>query len=160
MGAKPRFVADAMLGSLARKLRIFGFDTVYFKEGEDSELEEVARKGSRIILTSDKGLSKDASRKGIPVLLLEGKTDRARLRAIALAYHLALSRDDSRCAVCNGELERIGKAEARDARLPEGVVARHRIFYRCRSCSNLYWRGRHWVRLRRLSSAVRRKDIT
>ncbi len=47
MPTGPRFVADAMLGSLARKLRIFGFDTLYFREGPDLELElHRARRGS------------------------------------------------------------------------------------------------------------------
>ncbi|HVB95073.1 MAG TPA: Mut7-C RNAse domain-containing protein [Nitrososphaerales archaeon] len=42
--SRPRFIADAMLGSLARKLRIFGFDTSYFSDGRDIELEDLARK--------------------------------------------------------------------------------------------------------------------
>ncbi len=55
MGRPPRFVADAMLGSLARKLRIFGFDTLYFKDGGDSELLKLAKSEGRILLTSDDG---------------------------------------------------------------------------------------------------------
>ncbi|RPJ50546.1 MAG: hypothetical protein EHJ95_06850, partial [Methanobacteriota archaeon] len=32
----PRFLVDAMLGDIARKLRIFGFDTLYMKDTSDS----------------------------------------------------------------------------------------------------------------------------
>ena len=66
----PRFVADAMLGSLARKLRIFGFDTLYFKEGDDTALERLARKEGRIIITSDRLLSRDAERLGLRSVLV------------------------------------------------------------------------------------------
>ncbi len=79
----PRFVADAMLGSLARKLRIFGFDTAYFAEGGDPELEALARRERRVILTSDRRLFAHSAGRGLQAILVEGKTDRARLRSIA-----------------------------------------------------------------------------
>ena len=77
-----RFIADAMLGSLARKLRIFGFDTLYFREGSDAELEMVARTETRIILTSDRALLEHAVRAGLPALMMSGKGDRARLESL------------------------------------------------------------------------------
>ena len=46
-----------MLGSLARKLRIFGYDTLYFREGSDAELERVAIAEDRVIVTADRGLA-------------------------------------------------------------------------------------------------------
>jgi uncharacterized protein len=149
-----------MLGSLARKLRIFGFDTAYFKEGDDSALVKLARRESRVILTSDKALFGGASRLGIPTLLVVGRSDGTRLAAVARAFRLDLKHRESRCAKCNGVLTKVGKQEAKDAAVPARVVARHRIFYRCTSCSSVYWRGGHWVRLRRLSSTIRRKDFT
>ena len=39
---QPRFLVDGMLGSLARKLRILGFDTVYDPKSEDDELRTSA----------------------------------------------------------------------------------------------------------------------
>ena len=45
-----KFIADAMLGKLARYLRFLGQDTVYFGRGEDSELVEVARTEERCLL--------------------------------------------------------------------------------------------------------------
>ncbi|MFQ6135141.1 MAG: Mut7-C RNAse domain-containing protein, partial [Nitrososphaerales archaeon] len=35
---KDKFVVDGMLGSLARKLRIFGYDTVYDAKIGDKEI--------------------------------------------------------------------------------------------------------------------------
>jgi uncharacterized protein len=161
----PRFVADAMLGSLARKLRIFGFDTAYFAEGGDLELEALARREKRVILTSDRGLFAHTAGRGIAAILVQGRTDGARLRAVAkqlgpgTAMRLGGGRA-SRCAVCNGELERIGRKEAAARNVPPKVLARHRLFYRCGSCSRCYWRGKHWARLRRLSYSLDAKDLT
>ncbi|HEV2389479.1 MAG TPA: Mut7-C RNAse domain-containing protein, partial [Nitrososphaerales archaeon] len=83
MKPPPRFVADAMLGSLARKLRIFGFDTSYFAEGDDLEVESLAKRERRVILTSDKRLFAHSSKRGVQAILVEGETDRARLRSVA-----------------------------------------------------------------------------
>jgi uncharacterized protein len=154
-----------MLGSLARKLRIFGFDTAYFAEGGDLELEALARREGRVILTSDRRLYEHSERRGISAILVEGKTDGARLRLVAsqvgagMSLRLGAGRA-SRCAVCNGELELIGRSEAVASNIPPKVLARHRLFYACRSCSRFYWRGKHWERLRRLSYTIGTKDLT
>lgn len=156
-----RFVADAMLGSVARKLRIFGFDTAYFTEGKDSDLEAMARREGRVILTSDEGLFAHSQRLGLRAVLVEGRTDRARLLSIQSRVGSVAMRPGgpSRCAVCNGELVAVPRREAA-AEVPQKVLTRHRLFLRCRSCSRLYWRGRHWQRLRRLSRSLRTKDLT
>ena len=52
---KPTFLADAMLGSVARKLRIFGFDTLYIKHIHDDEVLKIGIEDNRVILTCDKG---------------------------------------------------------------------------------------------------------
>lgn len=48
-----RLIADAMLGRLARWLRLIGFDVLYFKDIEDSALIKIAREQGRTILTRD-----------------------------------------------------------------------------------------------------------
>lgn len=167
MISRPRFVADAMLGSLARKLRIFGFDTLYFKDGGDAELEALARKGRRVILTSDSGLFAHSESRGLKAILVEGNTDRERLRSILRRAGPGMTvrlggTTASRCAVCNGELEVMTRREAAASplKIPPRVLARHRAFYVCSSCSRCYWRGRHWERLRRLAYSLKTKDLT
>jgi uncharacterized protein with PIN domain len=52
-----RLLCDQMLGTLAKWLRLIGFDTFYAtKEMDDSELLQIAKKEKRIILTRDKEL--------------------------------------------------------------------------------------------------------
>ncbi len=154
-----------MLGSLARKLRIFGFDTAYFKEGDDAELEALARKERRVILTCDKPLFEHSRAKGLRAVLVVGRTDKDRLLSVQAQAGAGMRWGEgeeraSRCAACNGELVLVRKQEAAAANLPAKVVARHRLFYKCESCSRFYWRGRHWQRLWRLSSSLKTKALT
>ncbi len=162
MKPPPRFVADAMLGSLARKLRIFGFDTLYFKEGSDTELLSIARKEKRVVITSDRVLFRRSGMGGVRGVLVEGRSDRSKLLSLieqtgVEVASLTYEGRASRCAVCNGELEALGRRDAAQAAIPPKVLARHRLFFRCSSCSRLYWRGKHWVRLRRLSYSLKAK---
>jgi uncharacterized protein with PIN domain len=53
---KPLFIADVMLGSLARWLRILGYDVVYDSRLDDAALVERAVKEKRVILTRDRRL--------------------------------------------------------------------------------------------------------
>jgi uncharacterized protein len=46
------FLADAMLGSIARKLRIFGFDTLYNAQVNDDEILKIGMEQDRVILTA------------------------------------------------------------------------------------------------------------
>ncbi len=156
MAEGPKFIADAMLGSLARKLRIFGFDTVYFREGPDSDLERIARSEGRVILTSDRALLEHSRRRGLRALCVTGKSERARierLREEARAAGTELNPGAPRCALCNRVLARVARAEV-EADLPSSIARRHRLYFRCTGCDKLYWRGRHWSRLRGLSSLM------
>ncbi|QQG40096.1 MAG: DUF5615 family PIN-like protein [Candidatus Aenigmatarchaeota archaeon] len=56
---KKRFLADDMLGSLVRWLRMIGYDTVYSKSLDlsDDEIVALAKKEGRTIVTRDRGLS-------------------------------------------------------------------------------------------------------
>lgn len=142
-----------MLGSLARKLRIFGFDTAYFREGSDRRLLDLAREEGRIILTSDRELAALAARRGVHSILIEGSNDRQRLRSLqqdAARSSVPLVPARSRCALCNVELVHLDAARAR-TEVPHSVAERHRTYYRCPKCSRLYWKGSHWRKLRNLS---------
>lgn len=151
-----RFVSDAMLGSLARKLRIFGFDTTYFREGPDKRLLELAKNESRVILTSDRALAALAARRGVRSLLIEGANERDRLRSLRLGAEkasLSLVPGPTRCALCNIELAKLEPSRAK-AGIPSSVARSHRAYYRCPQCSRLYWKGSHWRKLKALSALL------
>jgi uncharacterized protein len=150
---RTRFVADAMLGTLARKLRALGFDTSYYKTGEDGGLLGVAIKEGRTVLTSDRALAGRATRRGVSVVLLSQKSDGARISAIARVFResgLPLERSAPLCSLCGGELEVLQRKDVQ-GRVPKSVQDRHRLFYRCEGCGHIYWRGSHWKKLRSLA---------
>src|SRR5215813_270690 len=54
---KPTFIADVMVGRLARWLRILGFDVLYSNRYEDDEILRIASAENRMILTRDTGFA-------------------------------------------------------------------------------------------------------
>jgi uncharacterized protein with PIN domain len=64
----PRFVADAMLGRLARWLRLLGFDTAWVQDVSDGELVRRAIEEGRVILTRDRALPSEWRVAGVHVL--------------------------------------------------------------------------------------------
>lgn len=147
----PRFVADHMLGSLARWLRMMGYDTVYDKSLDDPGIANLAKAENRFILTRDKELGKEAGS-----LLLENEDLDAQLEATAARYGLRFSEDRIRCSACNGELLDLPKQDAKD-KVPEGAFQANEKFWKCSKCEKLYWKGTHWdgimARLRKLNLA-------
>jgi len=145
-------VVDAMLGSLVRKLRAFGFDTLYYKEGDDEGIIRAARSTGRILVTADRRLAAASEKSRVTVLLVSGATDSKRIRSMiagAEAKGLSLEPGESLCSLCNGPLVQV-RRENVASKLPRLVAARHRRFLECTECHKLYWRGSHWKKLRRL----------
>ena len=151
--SRTRFAVDAMHGSLARKLRAIGFDSSYYRRGDDNGMLEIASTEGRIIVSSDRSLVARAVSKGIPAVLLKGRSDGSRLREIskgAASLGVVLKRGDSLCSLCGGELTHL-KREDVSGLVPQSVERSHRLFHRCSSCGQLYWHGGHWKKLRSLA---------
>jgi len=139
-----RFVADAMLGRLARWLRILGYDTLYNAAWDDPYLVRLARAEGRVLLTRDTGL---ARRRGVRVLLVEGEMLDEQIAHLRRVLGIAARAAYSRCPVCNGELRPVSK-EIMRGRVPPYVFATQQVFRVCPDCGRAYWRGTHWERMR------------
>jgi uncharacterized protein with PIN domain len=137
-----KFVADAMLGRLAKWLRILGHDTAYCPNVDDQELVRLARAEDRVLLTRDTELTR---RRGLRSLLVE--SDRFEEQLGQLLRELSLDMESPpRCARCNAILEGIDPAAAK-GRVPPYVYRRHSEFTLCPVCDKVYWRGTHWQRI-------------
>jgi uncharacterized protein with PIN domain len=150
----PRFVVDVHLGTLARYLRLLGFDTVYGNDLSDPELARLAARQRRILLTRDVGLLK---RKTVTRgHWLRSRDPERQIEEVVAALQLRrLIRPFTRCLICNALLDRMDRADAL-GRVPARVYRRFRVFIRCRGCGRIYWRGTHYRRLQRLVAQVRR----
>jgi len=146
----PRFVADAMLGKLARWLRILGYDTLYDSRAEDNELVRLARAESRILLTRDRDL---ARRRGVRCLFIDKEDVEAQLAQVVRELELSTTNAFSRCIVCNGSLEPADKEAIRD-QVPPFVYSSQERFARCAGCGRVYWPATHWQGMRERIAAL------
>ncbi len=156
----PGFVADAMLGRLARWLRALGHDVVFDETLDDAGLARLARREGRLLLTRDRRLCET---RGSPAwcLLIEAERPAAQLREVDRRRGVFgagwRDRAFTRCMVCNTPLVPASFEAARE-RLPREVRADPRVrsagFRRCPECERVYWEGSHTRRMRRWLEAA------
>jgi uncharacterized protein len=146
-GDEPRFLVDAMLGRLARWLRLLGFDTAYDAAISDADVARRAFEEGRIVVTRDRALPDEWR---LPrVLVIRSETPGEQLRELARVFPLRRdARPFSRCSRCNAPLESVA-AEAVAAQVPARVLAGRPVFQRCGACGRVYWQGSHVERIRR-----------
>jgi uncharacterized protein with PIN domain len=149
----PRFIADAMLGRLARWLRLLGFDTIYEPHITDAMLIKTALAEDRLILTKDTSLSK----KNIKYLLISSDDVFEQLKEVIIALGLR-EQSAPRCANCNGQVINIQKQDA-EGLVPDYVYLNYNNFMRCVDCGRLYWEGTQYMDVKkRLSEVFRSKN--
>ena len=91
-----KFLADGMLGKLARWLRMLGHDIIYSVQFNDSEILELIKKDKRVLLTKDLELYKRAIGRGLDAYYVEGKNESERLAEVAKRYNIQLIIDMDR----------------------------------------------------------------
>jgi len=140
----PRLLVDAMLGRLARWLRLMGYDAAYWRDGSDEALIAAAQAEDRLIVTRDHAL---AGRRGVCAVLIaaEGLDEQIAEARTALGGAPA---PFTRCSACGGELTDLPCEVARDL-VPPYVWQTQTQFSRCAICGRVYWRGTHWPALQR-----------
>jgi uncharacterized protein with PIN domain len=140
-GGNPRFLCDAMLGSLARWLRFCGYDCLYLgTEPEDAELARIAESEDRWLLTRDRELASA----GPKTQMIRAGTLEPQLAEVLERHSLPEPEDleASRCGECNGVLEEVTADEVA-AVVPPYVLETAERFRRCVSCRRIYWPGTH-----------------
>ena len=136
-----RFVADVMLGKLARFLRMVGQDVLYFEDARDEFLIYTAKETGRLLLTRDVGLYRAAVSCGACCLLIRSNYVREQLEEVRGAVALRPARAVN-CIRCNGPLKKVDKCEI-EGEVPEYVWHTNSEFWVCERCGRVYWRGSH-----------------
>jgi uncharacterized protein with PIN domain len=160
------FLADAMLGSIARKLRIFGFDTIYIAQAHDDEILKIGIEQDRVILTADKELFKRIVKVGARGVLVSGGASELEDLAHILTKNgitsVGMNGIGSRCSVCNGPLEERTSdqlknhernnddANVNDVVVLDRVIACYNQLFQCTACGKIYWEGGHLKHIRAL----------
>ena len=146
MSSEPlKFIADAMLGRLARWLRILGYDVSYESSISDNDLIARAIHEHRIILTMDRKLTERESAKNS--LLIKSPSYKEQLKQVITHYNIDYkSGIFTRCLVCNSLLASIEKEKIKD-KVPPYVYSTQDEFDICQQCGRIYWSGTHRVKM-------------
>ncbi|MCI4347224.1 MAG: Mut7-C RNAse domain-containing protein [Thermoplasmata archaeon] len=154
---EPRWLADEMLGRLARYLRFLGYDTDYVRGVGDDVIVLRARAERRRVLTRDRGLAVR-----LPDSILLTRTDiGGQMKELECAFpSLRQEVRFERCAICNGRLAQRSAIPptADHVTLPAEVRAGRTALYACSSCGHLYWEGSHTRSVRSRLARWHRSD--
>jgi len=141
------FVLDVHLGKLARLMRMLGFDTLYRNDYDDHEIVNISNNEHRIILTRDRGILKyNAVTHGYCIRSTKPiEQTREVLRRFDLSEQI---KPFKRCIECNGVIVGVDKKKIQN-KLPPKVAAQHSVFYHCLNCKKIYWRGSHYLGMKK-----------
>lgn len=148
----PRFFVDAMLGNIAKKLRLLGYDTKYSSDIADNDLIESAKEEQRIIVSKDNELVSKARNSNVKSILLQKSSENEQLFEIINEMNikkLVISGDSARCPKCNFHTIPTEKDIIRNE-VPQGVLEFNNKFWKCENCNQVYWEGTHIKNLKKL----------
>jgi len=145
-----KFIADVMLGRLAKRMRLLGFDVLYNNSLDDNEIVRLSLEQDRVILTRDTGLAE----RPLAANHLFIKSDRVQEQMEQVHAEFAIEPLPlTRCSRCNEPLAPLDKRNARDL-VPPYVYEAHTQFLQCTDCGRIYWKGSH---VRRMAIPARMK---
>jgi uncharacterized protein with PIN domain len=140
-----RFILDVHLGSLARLMRLMGFNTLYETEADDPILAQIAAKEQRILLTRDIGLLKH---KIIDWgYWLRSQHTEEQFKEVINRFSLnADFAPFTYCLACNGLIKAVAKEDILH-QIPSNSAQYFHQFFQCQHCERIYWKGSHYERM-------------
>jgi len=138
-----KFVVDAMLGKLAKWLRVLGYDTRY--ESCKSSVWEKEKIKPRWVLTRNTSTARNRPE----AILLYSDHVAQQLAELRKKIRINPHRSQwfTRCLVCNTPLER-PQPESEPDNVPEYVYYHNRTAIRyCPTCKQYFWPGSHRSRM-------------
>lgn len=142
---EPTFFVDAMLGNIAKKLRLLGYDSRYISDIDDEKLIDIARKEKRIIISKDKELIKKTQKLGIRSIHITKNEEIEQILEIIISTNLKriqINGNTTRCPKCNSLTEPIDKNSIKE-KIHQGIFNSNDEFWKCKCCDKFYWEGTH-----------------
>jgi len=142
------FIADINLGDIVKYMRVLGFDIYYNSLLSTREIIEISKRENRVILTKNRKLLKfkDVTH-GI---FIRPDTTTEQIRQIIDYLDI---KDDikpfSRCLLCNTLLKSVLKENILD-RIPPKTKEFYDEYVRCQSCDKIYWKGTHFINMKKV----------
>jgi uncharacterized protein with PIN domain len=152
------FVADCMLGRLAKWLKILGFDVLYFSKAEDRDLVEIARGEERILLTRDTGLIERTVKRPNRLFIRSDDWEDQVVQVLDEYELWEKVRPNTRCLACNLPLKPLSREGARNLVTPY-VRERASSFAICPGCDRVFWQGTHYGDMeKRIAKLLERRE--
>ena len=132
---------------MVRKLRILGFDALYWRGANLGGAVEAARSEGRMLLTRSRKIRQKPE--GLEVVVVEANDPRDQLREVVQKLSLDAKEEKffCRCLLCNEELRPLRKEEA-EGRVPDFILQAYKLFHACPRCRRVYWPGTHSERMK------------
>jgi hypothetical protein len=152
-----KFIADRMLGKLAKKLRMLGYDTLYYQGEDPYQILRLARQEGRTILTRNTKLIPKRPEDLILRVLSDQPT--LQLKELIQKGYISLEGETpfSRCLLCNTTLQEIPKENA-EGKVPDFIFSQQKDFYQCPQCMRIYWQGTHLENMAKEVLELKRTD--
>ncbi|OPY79921.1 MAG: hypothetical protein A4E65_01700 [Syntrophorhabdus sp. PtaU1.Bin153] len=133
-----KFICDAMLGKLAKYLRILGLDAEYTAGPAILDRYKLEPEPPYFLTKRLKGVTYPKT-----VFIRSGKA-KDQLLEVKEVIRRFINREKimNRCIECNVELADIGKADI-EQYVPEFVFHHYSTFRICPHCRKVYWEGSH-----------------
>jgi uncharacterized protein with PIN domain len=145
-----RFAAEAGLETLARNLRMVGYDTLWQTDETTEETRAIAHLEKRTLLTQNGDDTQFAALAASYKVLAKGPGPQLRevLEKFSQLDSVSKGRGFyTRCLQCNFSLLPVGGHVVAD-RIPGSVLLAHTEFFFCSRCERVYWKGDHYHRMR------------
>jgi len=155
-----KYVCDQMLGTLAKWLRIYGFDTFFANsEMDDTELIDISKKEKRVLITRDKNLMQIARKEKLKVIEINTTDINQQINNVIAQVKVDPSKILSRCIMCNTEINEIKKEEIKE-KVPKRVFEANENFWFCPKCKKIYWKGTHYKNMIEKINILKNSKIT
>jgi uncharacterized protein len=141
-----KFIADENAGGLVKLLRLLGFDTTFFHDGNDSRMVELALAEKRIILTRDTHIPERrlVASHQVNLVLIDSDNKLEQLQQVEKEFGLKNKMHPfTLCLECNRSLQPVNLEQIQD-RIPPYVFRTQTEFLECPQCRRVYWKGTHW----------------
>jgi len=152
-----KFIADIMVGKLAKYMRMAGLDVLYINTASDDEIIKIARETDRIVLTRDSLMlaRKEFKNGTIKYVYIKDEKLKNQLEQIKSDLNFSLKPNLVRCIECNQKLIRVEKEKIKN-KVPPYVYKTQQSFLYCKECDKYYWKGTHYQNIKNTFLNIKR----
>jgi uncharacterized protein len=143
-----KYIADINLGDIVKYMRVLGLDLYYDPLLSTHEIIEISKREKRVILTKSRKLLKfkDVTH---GIFIRPGTTTEQIRQIIDYLDIKDNIKPFSRCLRCNTLLKKVPKEKILD-KIPPKTKEICDEYVQCPSCNKIYWKGTHFINMKRM----------